>query len=53
MFLVELCYLTKDGDKTVLTQLTTDEIDRLIKEHEAREKEKEAEAAAKPAETSK
>lgn len=39
IFLVEVCYLTRDGDKTVLTQLNNDEIDQLITEHNEKESE--------------
>lgn len=47
MFSVEMSLLTRVDGKTVMTELSTDEIGRLIKEHEEREKEAEAAAATK------
>lgn len=42
---VEMAILTRRDNKTVIEELTTDEIGRLIKEHEDREREAEAAAA--------
>lgn len=40
-----MAILTRRDNKTVIEELTTDEIGRLIKEHEDREREAEAAAA--------
>jgi 20S proteasome subunit alpha 3 len=42
---IEMAILTRRDEKTVLNELTNDEVSRLIKEHEEREKEAEAAAA--------
>lgn len=43
---IEMATLTRKDGKTVVSELSTDEVARLIKEHEEREKEQEAAAAA-------
>jgi len=41
--LVELAHLTRQDDKTCIHILTNDEVDQLLKEHDAEEKRIEAE----------
>ncbi|KAI1722192.1 proteasome subunit domain-containing protein [Ditylenchus destructor] len=43
---VEMAVLTRRGDQTVMVELSDDDISRLIKEHEEREKEAETTATA-------
>jgi 20S proteasome subunit alpha 3 len=43
---IEMATLVRRDDKTVVNELTSEEIEKLIKEHEEREKEAELAAAA-------